>query len=398
VAISRVRRAMICPSCKSQRVVAIRYGLIGYSPPRHTPRRPDQPTDEICSTCGRPMVIRHGRFGRFVACTGFPECKNTRSLPNESTDRPQDVLRPEEESVNEQDEDGEPGDNWIGGGCVSGPDSPSHACLACGRRWLDPSTPEGRAELRRKRRYESMRVPNYLRPLWPAWDDVGAHVQRPGPFLSAARRYRSLAHLWRGTKTAEWMLWVYGRALAYGLVGGMYDGTFRDFACWAARRGLDTLGQLPGTTRGPLELSAILDMVRRQRQGLATQAAVEDALWEEEKYVRRSQDHKGHPYLTAFRTCEAIVSRNGVVAAREAAALAQKLAGYQSVLKDRTLTGSPPTELDRLFYSSEGSVEWVRPARRESAEQAAQLREMLGHPFVRVRSASPLIEIAAVRR
>jgi DNA topoisomerase-1 len=40
----------------------------------------DEPTDEICDVCGKPMVIKSGRFGKFLACTGFPECRNTRNL------------------------------------------------------------------------------------------------------------------------------------------------------------------------------------------------------------------------------------------------------------------------------------------------------------------------------
>ena len=43
----------------------------------------DTPTDEICEVCGKPMVIRHGRFGEFLACSGFPECKNTRPIVKE---------------------------------------------------------------------------------------------------------------------------------------------------------------------------------------------------------------------------------------------------------------------------------------------------------------------------
>lgn len=35
---------------------------------------------EVCEKCGRPMVIREGRFGSFLACSGYPECKNTASL------------------------------------------------------------------------------------------------------------------------------------------------------------------------------------------------------------------------------------------------------------------------------------------------------------------------------
>ena len=41
----------------------------------------DEPTDKICDKCGRPMVKKLGRFGFFLACTGFPECHNTRSMP-----------------------------------------------------------------------------------------------------------------------------------------------------------------------------------------------------------------------------------------------------------------------------------------------------------------------------
>ncbi|MCR4324268.1 MAG: type I DNA topoisomerase [Candidatus Curtissbacteria bacterium] len=37
-------------------------------------------TDEKCEKCGKPMVIRYGRFGKFMACSGFPECKNTKTL------------------------------------------------------------------------------------------------------------------------------------------------------------------------------------------------------------------------------------------------------------------------------------------------------------------------------
>jgi DNA topoisomerase-1 len=38
----------------------------------------DEETDEICEECGRPMVIKTGRFGRFLSCSGFPECRNSR--------------------------------------------------------------------------------------------------------------------------------------------------------------------------------------------------------------------------------------------------------------------------------------------------------------------------------
>ncbi len=40
----------------------------------------DEETDEICDKCGRNMVIKSGRFGKFLACPGYPECKNTKPL------------------------------------------------------------------------------------------------------------------------------------------------------------------------------------------------------------------------------------------------------------------------------------------------------------------------------
>ena len=38
-------------------------------------------TDKVCEKCGKPMIIKHGRFGRFMACSGFPECKTAKPLP-----------------------------------------------------------------------------------------------------------------------------------------------------------------------------------------------------------------------------------------------------------------------------------------------------------------------------
>lgn len=37
-------------------------------------------SDEVCGICGKPMAIKEGRFGRFLACTGYPECKNTKPI------------------------------------------------------------------------------------------------------------------------------------------------------------------------------------------------------------------------------------------------------------------------------------------------------------------------------
>ena len=41
---------------------------------------PEEETDEVCELCGRKMVVKSGRFGKFLACPGFPECKNTKKI------------------------------------------------------------------------------------------------------------------------------------------------------------------------------------------------------------------------------------------------------------------------------------------------------------------------------
>ncbi len=74
-----------CPDCG--RLLIIRWGrngkfigCSGYPDCRYT--RPLQEekiqTDEVCEKCGRPMIVKQGRFGRFLACSGYPECKNNK--------------------------------------------------------------------------------------------------------------------------------------------------------------------------------------------------------------------------------------------------------------------------------------------------------------------------------
>lgn len=45
---------------------------------------PEEKTDIICEQCGKPMVIKFGRFGKFIACTGYPDCKNTHKIVQET--------------------------------------------------------------------------------------------------------------------------------------------------------------------------------------------------------------------------------------------------------------------------------------------------------------------------
>ncbi len=47
-------------------------------------QKPVEELDEACPECGRPLVIRTGRFGRFISCSGFPECSYRRSVVNKT--------------------------------------------------------------------------------------------------------------------------------------------------------------------------------------------------------------------------------------------------------------------------------------------------------------------------
>ena len=60
-------------------------------------KRMEKPTDLLCEKCGKPMVIKWGKHGSFIACTGYPECSNTREVSVETPDG-------EKSDFNEQDE------------------------------------------------------------------------------------------------------------------------------------------------------------------------------------------------------------------------------------------------------------------------------------------------------
>jgi DNA topoisomerase-1 len=82
-----------CPQCGSPLLEKWgRYGKFlacsSYPDCKHTEdlsgngrgRVSDVVTEEVCDRCGKPMVIKEGRYGKFVACQGYPECKNTKPL------------------------------------------------------------------------------------------------------------------------------------------------------------------------------------------------------------------------------------------------------------------------------------------------------------------------------
>ena len=80
-----------CPTCGSGLVVrsgrfgpfiaCARYPECRFSRALSRNKVPDRPTDEICQECGAPMVIKTGRYGEFLACTRYPACTHTRPVP-----------------------------------------------------------------------------------------------------------------------------------------------------------------------------------------------------------------------------------------------------------------------------------------------------------------------------
>jgi len=57
----------------------------------------DQPSDRICDKCGKPMLIKEGRYGTFFACSGYPDCKNTQSTNSTGPENKTGVDCPEKD-------------------------------------------------------------------------------------------------------------------------------------------------------------------------------------------------------------------------------------------------------------------------------------------------------------
>jgi len=61
-----------------------------------TKKKTEEKTDEVCEKCGQPMVIKTGRYGRFVACSNYPKCKHTHPLPGEEAKAAEELKLTEE--------------------------------------------------------------------------------------------------------------------------------------------------------------------------------------------------------------------------------------------------------------------------------------------------------------
>ena len=92
-----------CEQCGKPLVVRLSrfgrfLGCTGYPTCRYTrpvsePKAEEEPSDELCNKCEKPMVLKRGRHGPFLGCTGFPECKNTRPVSEpKAEEEPSDQL------------------------------------------------------------------------------------------------------------------------------------------------------------------------------------------------------------------------------------------------------------------------------------------------------------------
>ncbi|MFA5839671.1 MAG: type I DNA topoisomerase [Candidatus Margulisiibacteriota bacterium] len=77
----------VCPTCGKPLIIREgRYGNFiacsGYPKCKYTkPTKEDEvKVTEVCEKCGKPMVMKHSRFGSFLACSGYPNCKNTKNI------------------------------------------------------------------------------------------------------------------------------------------------------------------------------------------------------------------------------------------------------------------------------------------------------------------------------
>jgi len=61
------------PECKN--IINMQKGKDGEMVPKVA-----EVTDAVCDKCGKPMAVKHGKFGKFLGCTGYPECKNIQKI------------------------------------------------------------------------------------------------------------------------------------------------------------------------------------------------------------------------------------------------------------------------------------------------------------------------------
>jgi DNA topoisomerase-1 len=77
-----------CPKCQRQLIVRWgKYGKFlacsGFPECKYSENIIEEKSEKKCPECGRELIIRHGRFGKFLACSGYPDCKHTENLAHD---------------------------------------------------------------------------------------------------------------------------------------------------------------------------------------------------------------------------------------------------------------------------------------------------------------------------
>ena len=110
----------------------------------------EETSSEVCEKCGAPMVIKTGRFGKFLACSNYPECKNTKKIG-----RPANEERGRRRSGPDRERTAKnAGPPWCTGRAASAPSSPA-AITPSAAHQKSSRTSEGR---RRRRGRQSRRT------------------------------------------------------------------------------------------------------------------------------------------------------------------------------------------------------------------------------------------------
>jgi DNA topoisomerase-1 len=107
---------IVCPECNSKLTIRVGknghfLGCSGYPECSYTRNytrdekgiihpvepSPDETSDRICEKCGKPMLIKQGKYGAFYACSGYPDCKNTHSVVSNNDEQATGVNCPEKD-------------------------------------------------------------------------------------------------------------------------------------------------------------------------------------------------------------------------------------------------------------------------------------------------------------
>ncbi len=140
---------------------------------------------ETCDKCGRPMIVRWNRFGRFLGCSGYPECKSTRSL---------DGVDPEGKELGVQPETGlkvrlkvGPYGPYIELEAAPGVEKPKRVSVPKDRKLEDIDLPSA---------LKLLELPRTV-GIDPSGEEIVAAIGRFGPFVRRAKTFASL----KGTDT-----------------------------------------------------------------------------------------------------------------------------------------------------------------------------------------------------